>query len=89
VLALRPGGAGDIAAYYVLAPLILARLPGETRTKRLRSIHARYVLPAALAARLGLDRLAYRLYRRMIDELTRDFAPEQQRRESQSRALSV
>jgi hypothetical protein len=89
VLALRPGGAGDIAAYYVLAPLILARLPGETRTKRLRSIHARYILPAALAARLGLDRLAYRLYRRMIDELTRDFAPEQQRRESQSRALSV
>ena len=29
VLALRPGGAGDIAAYYELAPQILARLPHE------------------------------------------------------------
>jgi hypothetical protein len=88
VLVLRPGGTGDIAAYYELAPLILARLPHETRAKRLRSTYARYILPAALSARLGLDRLAYRLYRRMIDELAAEFAPEQQRRESRSRALS-
>ena len=59
------------------------------RTNRLRSVHARYVLPAALAARLGLDQLAYRLYRRMIDELAGEFAPEQKWRESQSRALSL
>jgi hypothetical protein len=89
VLAARPGGASDIAAYYVLAPLILARLPRETRGKRLRSIYARYVLPSALAASLGLDRLAYRLYRRMIDELAAEFAPEQKRRESRSHAAPV
>jgi hypothetical protein len=88
VLVLRPGGADDIAAYYELAPLILARLPHETRTRRLRSIYARYILPAALSARLGLHRLAYRLYRLMIDELAAEFAPERQRRESRSRALA-
>jgi hypothetical protein len=68
--------------------LILARLPHETRARRLRSIYARYILPAALSARLGLNRLAYRLYRRMIDELAAEFAPERQRRENRSRALS-
>jgi hypothetical protein len=88
VLALQPGGAKDIAAYYELAPLILARLPHETRAKRLRSIYARYILPAAIAARLNLNALAYRLYRRMIEELTVEFAPERQRRENRSRALS-
>jgi len=89
VLALRPGGTSDIAAYYELAPLILARLPCETRAQRLRAIYARYILPAALAARLGLDRLAYRLHRRMIDELAGQFVPEQNRRESRSRAFPV
>ena len=48
--------------YYELAPLILARLPHATRNARLRSLYARYILPSALAARLGLDTLAYRLY---------------------------
>ena len=76
VLAKRPGGAGDIAAYYELAPLILARLPHEAREMRLRSLYARYILPAALAARLGLNALAYRLYVLMLDELVRVFAPE-------------
>lgn len=88
VLSARPGGAGDIAVYYEVAPLILARLPGETRTRRLRSIYARYILPSAVAAKLGLDRLAYRLYRRMIDELAGEFAPERNWRENQSRAWS-
>jgi hypothetical protein len=71
VLAKRPGGAGEIAAYYQLAPLILARLPREAREMRLRSLYARYILPAALAATLGLNALAYRLYARMLDELVR------------------
>jgi hypothetical protein len=88
VLVLRSGGADDIAAYYELAPLILARLPGEERGLILRSIYVRYILPAALSARLGLNRLAYRLYRRMIAELAAEFAPERQRRESRSRALA-
>jgi hypothetical protein len=76
VLAKRPGGAADIAAYYELAPLILARLPRDMRTERLRSVYARYILPAALAAKLGLDALAYRRYARMVDELSSAFAPE-------------
>jgi hypothetical protein len=88
VLTKRAGGVEEIAAYYRLAPMILARLPGEERGLILRSIYARYILPAAIAARFGFDRFAYRLYRRMIDELAAEFAPEQQRRESRSRALS-
>jgi hypothetical protein len=69
VLAKRPGGVADITAYYQLAPLILARLPRKTRNERLRSVYARYILPAALAARLGLNTLAYKLYMRMLDEI--------------------
>lgn len=69
VLAKRPGGAEAIAAYYALAPGILARLPRAQREQRLRSVYARYILPAAVAARCGLNALAYRLYVRMLDEL--------------------
>ncbi|MGD9500891.1 MAG: hypothetical protein AB7V40_00200 [Methyloceanibacter sp.] len=76
VLAKAPGGAGAIAAYYTLAPLILARLPREGRKRLLFSIYARYVLPSAVAAALGLDALAYRLYRRMLNDLALAFAPE-------------
>jgi len=79
VLAQRPGGADDIAAYYELAPLILARLPRETRNARLRSVYARYILPSALAAALGLNTLAYRLYVAMLDKLSRAFTPERQK----------
>ena len=79
VLANRPGGVADIAAYYELAPLILARLPHEARTETLRSVYARYILPAALAARLELDTLAYKLYVRMIEELAGAFAPQEGR----------
>lgn len=76
VLAKRPGGAADIARYYELAPLILARMPEATRRARLLLLYARFILPAALAAHLGFNTLAYRLYRRMVDGLARDFAPE-------------
>jgi hypothetical protein len=76
VLSKRPGGAGDIALYYELAPLILTRLPGKTRAKRLRSIYARYIFPAALAAQLGFNTLAHRLYVDMLAELARAFVPD-------------
>ena len=55
VLATRPGGEADIARYYELAPLILARLPEQTRTARLLLLYARFILPAALAAHLGFE----------------------------------
>ena len=76
VLAKRPGGDEAIAAYYELAPLILARLPEAARTPRLVSVYASYILPSALAAQLGFNALAYLLYVRMLSELARDFAPE-------------
>ena len=75
VLAKRPGGPAAIVRYYELAPLILAQLPDATRARRLLSIYARYILPSALAASLGLNALAYRLYGRMMDELSRDLRP--------------
>lgn len=71
-----PGGNAAIAAYYRVAPTILDRLPSEDRPARLLSVYARFILPSAMAARLGFDALAYRLYARMMDELARDFAPE-------------
>jgi hypothetical protein len=76
VLAKGPGGQAAIAVYYELAPLILCALPDATRAPRLRCVYARFILPSALAARLGLNALAYRLYVRMLEELARDFAPE-------------
>jgi len=74
VLALRPGGHGDIAAYYALAPLILGRIPEDARRLRLCRLYARYILPAALAAWLKCDQLAYRLYTSMLEELTVEYA---------------
>jgi hypothetical protein len=89
VLARRLGGAEDIAAYYARAPLILARLPHETRGVRLRALYARYILPSALAARLGLDAVVYRLYARMMHELAAELLPEQEGRGEKPRALSA
>jgi hypothetical protein len=71
VLAKQPNGPAMIARYYALAPAVLTRLrrASTSPTQALLSVYARYVLPAALAARLGLDALAYRLYVRMLNEL--------------------
>lgn len=76
VLAKRPGGEIDIARYYELAPLVLARMPERTRRARLCLLYGRFILPAALTAHLGFDGLAYRLYRRMVEGLARDFVAE-------------
>jgi hypothetical protein len=74
VLLTLPGGNDAIAAYYLLAPSILERLPENERQARLVSIYARFILPSAIAAQLGLNRLTYRLYARMIGKLAREFA---------------
>jgi len=74
VLAKRPGGAAAIAAYYSLAPLVLARIPQTMRGQLLRSLYARYILPSAIAATLGLNGLTYRLYAGMMRELACTFA---------------
>lgn len=74
VLAASLSGKEAIALYYDLAPAILARLPEAERTARLLSIYLRFILPSAVAARLGFNRIAYRLYASMMQELARDFA---------------
>ena len=69
VLAQAPGGGADIAQYYLLAPAILRSLKEPERNTTLCSVYARFILPSAVAASLGLNRLAYRLYRAMLREL--------------------
>jgi hypothetical protein len=76
VLVKMPGGPAAIAAYYRVAPTILERIARTGRRSRLLPIYARFILPSAIAARLGLDRLAFRLYARMMGDLTGEFAPE-------------
>ncbi len=71
VLLAMPGGQAALAAYCLVAPSILERLPQEKRVARLLSVYMRFILPSALAARLGMNRLAYSLYARMMDELSR------------------
>ena len=71
VLIAMPGGHAALAAYYLVAPSILERLPQQERAARLLSVYMRFILPSAVAARLGLNRLAYSLYARMMDELSR------------------
>jgi|GEM_PF-560272 len=72
VLAKQPGGAAAIARYYAQAPHIVAQISAQS----LISVYACFVLPAALAARLGLNALAYRLYVRMLDELSAETVPD-------------
>lgn len=76
VLVNLPGGEAAIASYYLVAPAILARLPQHERVRRLSSLYARFILPSAIAAWLGLNGLAFRLYARMMRDLAREFVPE-------------
>jgi hypothetical protein len=71
VLAKTPDGHAQIARYYAEAPHILASLARDARKSErvLLSVYARFVLPAALAAKFGLNELAYGLYTRMLAEL--------------------
>ena len=75
VLASTPGGAGDIALYYQIAPVILRAMPKATRHQRLGAAYLLYILPAAVLARLGLPTLVHRLYRAMMQRLARELAP--------------
>jgi hypothetical protein len=79
VLARQLGGAAKIAVYYELAPLILARMPQASRASRLAVIYVRFILPAALAARFGMNALADRLYAHMLVALAAAYVPERAR----------
>lgn len=71
-LARQPGGGALTARYYRLAPLLVQRIDrrADARAVWLRT-WAFGVVPAALAARLGLNRLSLWLYRAMVGRLAR------------------
>ncbi|MEG6509989.1 CFI-box-CTERM domain-containing protein [Methyloligella sp. 2.7D] len=71
-LAKAPGGPEAIARYYRLAPQILHALEGERHDARLLKLYWLDILPSAIAAKLGLNRLAYRRYSAMMDRLNRE-----------------
>jgi len=71
VLARAAGGSEDIARYYRNAPAIVQRILASAAPEReLARLYARYILPSALAAWLGLHRLARRTYSSMMRELS-------------------
>jgi hypothetical protein len=79
ILAKTPDGRASIALYYVLAPVLLTALDEDNRAKILRKLYARFILPSALAAHLGFNRLAFRLYARMMQKLSAQASPQSSR----------
>jgi hypothetical protein len=68
-LSVMPGGKEDILRYYRGAPLILAEISRRGDSHHLLWLYATHVLPSAVAARLGLNRLARALYSDMMRRL--------------------
>jgi hypothetical protein len=63
-------GRADIARYYREAPAVAQRLVSSaTGRRQLLALYWRYIVPSALLAKAGANRLAYRLYRRMMLDL--------------------
>lgn len=79
VLAKTPDGRATIALYYALAPALLNALEDKNRAKILRKLYARFIFPSALAAQLGFNRLAFRLYARMMQKLSAQASPQSSR----------
>ena len=69
VLARTEQGRQAIALYYEIAPAILRALPEKDRHRQLVWTYARYVWPAAVAAKLRFNKTAYRLYASMMRKL--------------------
>ena len=71
-LARQAYGQALIADYYALAPRIVERIGTRPDAQRIwRRTYLWGIVPAALAAHFGLNRLAVRLYRRMTQRLQR------------------
>jgi hypothetical protein len=79
ILAGTPDGRAAIALYYALAPALLTELEGQKRLEILRELYARFILPSAIAAHLGFDRLAFKLYESMMQELSAYASPQSSR----------
>ncbi|MBU3000735.1 hypothetical protein KO491_12890 [Roseovarius nubinhibens] len=70
----QPQGAALIAEYYDSAPAICAALARDPRgAARLRALYWATILPCVAAIRLGANRLAFRLYCRMMRRLMRAY----------------
>lgn len=61
-LSAAEGGPSDIAAYYEIAPRVLDGIAYEARRQELLIIYAFMILPCAILATLGLNRLARHVY---------------------------
>ena len=68
-MARTPTGRAEIADYYAQAPAIAARLAAEPGARALRRLYRTTILPCAILATLGFDRLTHRLYRGMMQRL--------------------
>ena len=75
ILVNMPGGAEDIGRYYRHAPTIVQRiLASNNPSRELDRVYARYILPSTLAASLGLNGLARRIYTHMMRDLAGRYA---------------
>ena len=66
-LARQGGGLADIGTYYEVAPEIADRL--RERPKQLLKLYWTRIVPSAIAAKIGANRIARRIYTRMMCEL--------------------
>lgn len=67
-------GRRDVAHYYETAPEILAEMQRRGETARLRGLYFSSILPCAILATLGFERLTRRLYARMMRRLAARYA---------------
>ena len=79
ILAGTPDGQAAIALYYALAPALLNALEEKKRAEILRDLYVRFILPSAIAAHLGFDGLAFKLYQSMMQELSAHASPQSSR----------
>jgi hypothetical protein len=76
VMARTGSGRADIALYYRTAPAILAEIDRRGDRRRLLRLYFTHILTSALAARFGLRRLPWRIYRDMMHRLTARYLPD-------------
>ncbi|MEM7774101.1 MAG: CFI-box-CTERM domain-containing protein [Pseudomonadota bacterium] len=66
-----PQGSDHVAAYYQLAPKILAAVPSNRRRPELLTVYAYFILPSVLCTKLGLYRTARRIYTALMNRMIR------------------
>lgn len=74
VMLVDEGGRRDVEHYYLIAPPILAAMDERGERWRLRGLYFATILPCALLASLGLNRITQHLYTRMMRRLEARYA---------------